>query len=160
MTGPVVAASPVMARVYVGFVDPATESGEKLPLPVHTSDGEPAEPFVGEVRIVPHALPTAAEQGLQPVDAQFANTIRLAGWAATATPAVQASEMLTVTLLWEAMGAPATDYTAYVHLLDGAGQQVAGFDQPPGAERYPTSRWETGDPVSYTHLTLPTSDLV
>ncbi len=154
VTGPVAAASPVMARVYVGFVDPATESGEKLPLPVHTNDGQPAEPFVGEVRIVPPDSATAAEHGLQPVDAQFGNVIRLAGWAAA--PAVQASEMLTVTLLWEAMGAPATDYTAYVHLLDGAGQQVAGFDQPPAADRYPTRYWEAGDRILSTFvLPLP-----
>jgi len=149
VTGPLTAASPVLARVYAGFVDPATEAGEKLPLPVTDSGGAPAEPFVGAVRIAPPTLPTAAEHGLTPIAAEFGGVIRLAGWAAEA-----ADETLTVTLLWEALGAPATDYTAYVHLLDGAGQQAAGFDQPPAGVRYPTRHWEAGDRV-LSVFTLP-----
>ena len=45
---------------------------------------------------------------------------------------------LPVTLLWEAMGPPGGDYTAFVHLLDADGARVAGFDEPPAANRFPT----------------------
>jgi hypothetical protein len=93
---------------------------------------------------------------LQPLAAEFGGVFRLAGWTTTTAPAVQAADTLTVTLLWEALGAPATDYTAYVHLLDAAGQRIAGFDQPPAVDRYPTSRWEAGDRVLSTFvLPLP-----
>ncbi len=153
VTGPHSAPSPLLARVYVGFVDPATADEEKLPLPVAGADGQPAAPFVGSVRVAPHSLPEEAA-ALQPLAAEFGNVIRLAGWAAT--PSLQAQNALTVTLLWQALGAPATDYTAYVHLVDAAGRQVAGFDQPPAADRYPTRHWETGDQVMSTFvLPLP-----
>ena len=47
--GPVDAWSPLAARVYVGWVDPATEKTIKLPLPVQTTAGEQAAPFVATV---------------------------------------------------------------------------------------------------------------
>ena len=51
---------------------------------------------------------------------------------------------------------PATDYTAYVHLLDGDGRQVAGYDQAPAGDRFPTSRWRAGDRVLSSYaLALP-----
>ena len=43
-------------------------------------------------------------------------------------------------------------------LQDGADGHLVGFQAPPSASQRPEGA--TGEPVSYTHLTLPTSDLV
>jgi len=71
--------------------------------------------------------------GLNPAASLFGNVIRLAGAGAppqvvmatagtTATmDSVAAMQVITTTMLWEAIGTPATDYTAYVHLVDAAG---------------------------------------
>ena len=62
---------------------------------------------------------------------------------------------LAVTLAWHALGRPAVDATAFVHLLDAGGQIVAQSDQVPGGDQ-PTSQWVTGEYVLDTHrLTLP-----
>jgi hypothetical protein len=71
---------------------------------------------------------------------------------------VAAGRPLTVTLLWEADAPLATDLTAFVHLLGPDGAQVAGFDQGPGGERFPTHYWQAGDRVAQTlALTPPAS---
>jgi len=46
---------------------------------------------------------------------------------------------LRVTLEWQATGAVDRDYTAFVHLLDGAGKIAAQNDSQPGSGRFPTS---------------------
>jgi hypothetical protein len=100
----------------------------------------------------------AREEGaveLHAAGAVFGDVIRLAGLAAPqevvlGAPENSAGNVLTVTLGWEALGQPATDYTAYVHVLDQTGQQVAGFDQAPAADRFPTSRWRSGDRIVST----------
>jgi hypothetical protein len=70
-------------------------------------------------------------------------------WLSSASP--QPGERLYVRLFWRADGRPSTDYTAFVHLLaagpDGAMQQVAGVDAPPGNGSCPTGAWEPGEIV-------------
>ena len=93
---------------------------------------------------------------MQPAGSTFGNVIILEGIGLPETAKVDESQVLTATLLWSARGQPATDYTAYVHLVDSNGQQVAGFDQAPAAERFPTSAWRAGDRiVSQYPLALP-----
>jgi hypothetical protein len=121
------------------------------------SGAEPSAATVGEMGT--GEMGTVA---LQTAGATFGDVIRLVGVGApeemvlgpvgslageVTTQGVAAGELLTVTLGWEALGQPATDYTAYVHVLDGAGQQVGGFDQAPAAGRFPTSRWRSGDRI-------------
>jgi hypothetical protein len=52
-----------------------------------------------------------------------------------------------VTLLYESDGAPGEDYTAFVHLVDSAGEQAKGFDQPPAGARFHTGAWRAGDRI-------------
>jgi hypothetical protein len=97
-----------------------------------------------------------AELGMTPAAAVFGDVIKLAGSDAPAAHDLAAGSQITVTLAWEALAQPATDYTAYVHLLDGSGQQVAGYDQAPAGDRFPTSRWRAGDRIlSRYPLELP-----
>lgn len=147
--------APLLAKVYVGFIDPATERSGRFPISAYNSAGEPvAEPFLATVAIAPLTTPqpTAA---MQTNGAQFGHVIQLAAEAAPAQLSLQAGATFTVTLLWDALAQPATDYTAFVHLLDAQGQRVSGFDQAP-APRFPTQFWRQGDRIVSTFaLPLP-----
>ena len=145
VNGPLDERSPLLARVYTGFIDPSTEEEANLPLPVYRSDGSAVTPFVGAVELAPSQMPDLASQALQPAGGVFGNVIHLAGVDAPTT--LSALQPITVTVLWEVLGQPATNYTAYVHLLDAAGKQVAGFDRAPAGDRFPTSHWQTGDGI-------------
>jgi hypothetical protein len=150
--------SPLLARVYVGFIDPATEERGRLPLPARTAHGELITPYVASVIIQPFSQPDAADYGLKPIGSQFGGVIALVGANDPEGVALAAGESMTVTLLWEAIGAPAADYTAFVHLLDSNGNQAAGFDQEPAPGRFPTRHWRSGDRIlSEFVLTLPPS---
>ncbi len=139
--------SPLAARLYVGFVDPATAAEGNQPLPATDRSGARITPFVATVVIEPAAPPTVASLGLRPHGAEFGDVISVAG-ASVRDEAMRAGETITTTLLYEVLGQPATDYTAFVHLLDVNGKQVAGFDQPPAAGRLPTSLWRAGDMIA------------
>jgi 4-amino-4-deoxy-L-arabinose transferase-like glycosyltransferase len=53
---------------------------------------------------------------------------------------------VSVTLYWRAAARPDFDYSAFVHLIDEAGQIVAQSDQSPGeAAGYPPTVWWPGD---------------
>lgn len=72
--------------------------------------------------------------------ADFGGVIRLAGY-----ETARAADTLLVSLAWEASSAPYLDYTAFVHVLDGAGKLIAQTDRPPAG--YPTGDWRPGEIV-------------
>ena len=149
-------ASPLAARLYVGWIDPATEETTRLPLPAYAADGRAVTPIVGSVVVVPSTLPDAAELGLVPAGSEFGGVIRLSAAALPTTWQAGQADALQVDLLWEALGVPATDYTAFVHLRNASGEQVAGFDRPPAGARFPTSAWRAGDRIhSRFDLSMP-----
>ncbi|HHW88199.1 MAG TPA: phospholipid carrier-dependent glycosyltransferase [Chloroflexi bacterium] len=147
VTGAVANWSPLAARLYVGFIDPATEGapgqrGEFLPLPAYDATGAIVTPFAGTVVVTPHDPPTLDAPDAITANSEFGGVIRLTQAAVSA-----GRQGLQARLLWEALGTPATDYTAFVHIVDAAGRQVAGFDQAPARERFPTRLWRAGDRV-------------
>jgi hypothetical protein len=140
--------SPLLATVYAGFIDPATEaSEERLPLPAFDAAGEQVTPFVGQVVVESSQPLEFGELGLEASAARFGDVIELGGYGYPPTPAIDAGEPFTVTLFWNAVGQPATDYTAFVHLRDPAGEIVASYDQAPAGERFPTRYWRAGDRI-------------
>ena len=147
MTGAVDEASPLAARLYAGLVDPATAETTRLPLPAYDAAGESITPFIGSVVVEPDEAPDAAALGLAPAGSEFGGVIRLSAAALPATWGAGDGSTLAVDLLWEAVGTPATDYTAFVHLRDAGGEQVAGFDSAPAGDRFPTSMWRAGDRI-------------
>jgi 4-amino-4-deoxy-L-arabinose transferase-like glycosyltransferase len=156
ITGEIDERSPLLARVYTGFVDPATSETTRLPLPAYNTQGERITPLVATVTIAPRSQPTLGSYQLVQVGAEFGDVIALAGSTPTESIQLGAGQPLTITLLWEATGTPATDYTAFVHLLDARGTQIAGFDRAPSSERFPTNAWRSGDRiVSDMLLNLP-----
>ena len=88
--------------------------------------------------------------GLRPLGARFEERIELAGWQAVADPAEPSK--LRVDLGWRALERSVTDYTAFVHVLDGDGRIVAQHDQPPGGADNQTTRWVPGETVRTSML--------
>jgi hypothetical protein len=145
ISGPLDGWAPLLARVYIGFVDPTTEERGRLPIPARTGAGEEITPFVSQVAISP-AQP-AQPPDLTPRGVQFGGVIGLTGalLPATLTPATMPT--LTVTVQWDALGPPATEYTAFFQVRTESGAPVAGFDQAPAGTRFPTPHWQAGDRI-------------
>ncbi len=144
---PIDGRSPLAARLYVGFVDPATADAGNQPLPATNAAGERITPYVATVVLAPEEPVTLESMGLPTHGGVFGEVVRVDGAALSSTE-LQAGAMLTATLLYSALGQPATEYTAFVHVLDAAGNQVAGFDQAPAQGRLPTSLWRAGDVIA------------
>jgi 4-amino-4-deoxy-L-arabinose transferase-like glycosyltransferase len=67
------------------------------------------------------------------------------------TAALRSSEVLTVTLQWQALADIATDYAMFAHVLDSQGRRVGQIDVPPGGPRAPTSIWQAGHYITWHH---------
>lgn len=138
--------SPVLARIYVGFIDStSTAPGSEGLLPVAGGGPKIESRVIGTVEIS-----TAQTQRLRPldmrtVDANFGDVIRLTGYRFPPELIAASARELPVTLFWEGIGAPHTDFTAFVHLVGPDGAFVASYDQPPAEGRFPTSHWQAGD---------------
>ncbi|HET7089165.1 MAG TPA: hypothetical protein VFL17_10975, partial [Anaerolineae bacterium] len=63
-------------------------------------------------------------------------------------------EAIELTLYWRALKTPDDDYTVFTHLLDAAGVQRGGQDNPPVNGTYTTSLWLEGEVVEDTY-TIP-----
>ncbi len=146
VTGPIDTSAPLSARLYTGFINPATEHQDNLPLPALTTTGEEVTPFVARVALLPHRWAELDEFGLEPAQATWGDVIQLVG-VSPVTPVAAGEQKLTTTLMWESVGIPATDYSAYVHVVDENGVQVAGYDQAPARDRFPTRLWQPGDRI-------------
>ncbi|CAN5729786.1 hypothetical protein BH10CHL1_BH10CHL1_13160 [soil metagenome] len=149
--------SPLLAQVYIGFVDPKTEQSGHMPIPAHTMAGAKIDPpFLAQIAISPRHLPQLDRPDAQSAGTQFGQVIQLSQYAQPKEITATALSTLTVTLLWDAIGTPATDYTAFVHLRSADGKPVAGVDRAPAADRFPTHFWRAGDRIlSDYSLPLP-----
>jgi 4-amino-4-deoxy-L-arabinose transferase-like glycosyltransferase len=89
-------------------------------------------------------LPASSEE-----TTDFGGEISLHHWQVTPT-----AEQLTITLYWQAETRPQRNYTAFVHLLNKAGEVVTQQDRPPGG--YPTVDWAEDEVVIDRYsVTLP-----
>ena len=134
--------SPLLAEVYVGFT--GAESAD--PVPTTDAQGQAVDGFVGKVEVEAWEPLDEDALGLRPLAATFDRGIRLIGvdYPASIDAGVSA---LPVTLLYRSDAQPGDDYTAFTHLVDSAGAQVTGYDQPPAGARFPTRAWRVGDRV-------------
>jgi hypothetical protein len=112
---------------------------------------ELAQPAGGRVELSEMtALPAGLDDGVEFLGYWFSN------------PNPQPGERLYVRLFWRAAGRPSANYTTFVHLLeagpDGAPQQVAGADAPPGNGACATGDWTPGEIiVDELQLVMPES---
>ena len=120
------------------------ETEETLPA-VH--DGVEVDPPIVETVTVrpaqPLALPETARLR-EPV--AFGDHIQL-----QAVELARDANGTEVTLWWEALGEPASDYTVFVQALGADGRLMAQDDSPPNGGRSPTSIWQAGDRVRDRH---------
>jgi hypothetical protein len=112
-------------------------SQHQLKIPDHLSrgtygllvDGRP----LGAVEARQFTLPPVDQR----LDANFGGQLRLVGYSVDEPRAA-------LKLVWQASPRAWADYTAFVHLVDAAGNRLAGADaQPP----VPTSQWARGEVV-------------
>jgi hypothetical protein len=73
-------------------------------------------------------------------------------------PTFSSSDSLHLTLYWQCLAAPASDYTVFVHVRTPAGETVAQKDNPPAAGAYPTSLWEAGEIIK-DEISIPLETL-
>jgi hypothetical protein len=64
------------------------------------------------------------------------------------------SSKLQLTLFWQPLARPSTDYTTFVHFRTSDGATVAQSDSQPLAGVYPTSRWQPAETI-IDPITLP-----
>ncbi|WP_420644598.1 hypothetical protein [Candidatus Leptofilum sp.] len=100
------------------------------------------------------AIPWSGEPSGTVLNAAFDDGIRL--YSANLEGRVSPGEQLLVTLFWQTEQTPTQNYTVFVHLVDEAGNWVAGSDSVPFNGRYPTQGWHPGSTIPHEHhLDLP-----
>ncbi len=98
--------------------------------------------------------------------ADFSDQLSLVGWSlhapaylsdvSSSRQSLEPGDTVSLTVVWQAQQAMATEYTAFAHLVDERGQGWAGDDHQPHDGLYPTSAWGTGEMVRDVFtLTVP-----
>ncbi|NJN96805.1 MAG: hypothetical protein HC875_23205 [Anaerolineales bacterium] len=146
------AQAPTRLLVNVGLFD-FNESG-RPGIEAMGSDGQPASPTVGQLKLVPAAWPALPDS---PPTAEFrepagdeTSPIVLAGYAVSGCQ--NTTQPCQISLKWSAQAQPSADYTVFIQLWPTDPQQpMTGFDSPPLAGDYPTSLWEAGEVILDPH---------
>jgi 4-amino-4-deoxy-L-arabinose transferase-like glycosyltransferase len=100
----------------------------------------------GDVRLAVYGVAPASPGVLKEVNLKVGDDLALAGVRLDGQ-VVHAGDIVTVTLDWRVLRAPATRYKIFVHLLDGAGQVVAQRDGEPVGDLRMTTTWQAGESV-------------
>lgn len=148
-------AQPILANIHVAFFLPGP--GLRA-LPAFDAAGRPigrAAAF-GRIKLAPATMPTYLPGG--PELASLGDHIALLAAQQEPAGAAVAGGTLELTLIWEALGAPADDYIVFVHLVGPAGI-VAQGDGPPVGGAYPTDLWEKGERIADSHRVQLPADL-
>ncbi len=95
-------------------------------------------------------------QSPQPSQTQFDDVALLIG---SETGPVAGESDLEISLYWFALREMATDYKAFIHIVDGAGQVIAQHDSHPVGGYTPTSRWQPGEIILDRHVVSLPFDL-
>ena len=126
-------------RLRLRMLDPADGS-------IYTADLGPLSVEVTERLFIPPPFDDM-------LDATFGNEIKLLGY--DLSP--ESDNTRGLTLVWQAIQVPSTDYTVFVHVLDQDGTCcIWQQDAMPQQNQYPTSRWLSGEVVEDSYeLILP-----
>lgn len=89
--------------------------------------------------------------------ATFGDELEIVGWSLEPGE-LHSGEPLTLTIVWRALKPPLTRYTAFAHLQDASGGNLAQDDHEPDQGKYPTTRWAAGEMVRETYaLRVPST---
>ncbi len=106
--------------------------------------------------VQPIARNWAAPAISQPVSVTFGSHVALVGYDVQVQTSNDKPGTVTLTLYWQALGEMDTDYTVFVHLVDGNGTERGQHDSMPVNGAYPTTLWQPGEFVTDAHtLALP-----
>ncbi len=155
----VVLYDPKGAHSRIGAKD--VQSGEPLPgdmvvldVPVLVvpSASEIAGTQEGRLVVRGGALEGLSGEPQHPVSATFGGMARLVGYGMEPQEVVSGGP-LEVDLYWKAINGQSenTNYTVFVHLLDGLGKVIAQHDGQPAAGRRSTRTWKQGDELVDVH---------
>ena len=122
-----------------------------------------AELSVGRVPLVLYHTPVLYTAERTTLDATLDGSIHLIGAAmrqvdgnVTDRLTAHPDETIRVTLYWQADQRPQTEYSVFLHLLDGAGHMHTQRDGWPRDGAYPTSWWQPGATIVDTRvLSIP-----
>ncbi|MEW5956132.1 MAG: hypothetical protein AB1801_00285 [Chloroflexota bacterium] len=144
------AATPAVIRLALGVFE--FEDPNRAAKAAANRAGEPVEPIVGAIPLLPDRWPTFNPAHVAGVN--FGEQIQLAGYDGFAGEKVKPGTPLALTFYWESLAAPDQNLTLFIHLVNPAsGALVAGFDAPPD---FPTAFWQPGYRIEDTRLlTLP-----
>ncbi|MCB9143247.1 MAG: glycosyltransferase family 39 protein [Anaerolineales bacterium] len=150
--------APVRSQLAVPAPADAQPGDWMLRLGLSTPDNP--EAFAGDTQSL-HVKMLATEHLFVAPPVQFAanqavgDGISLVG-ISTVTDTVSPGTTLPVTVVWRAESPSEASYTAFVHLLDAAGNVVAQDDHLPLQGQRPTNGWLAGEIIVDQHtLTLP-----
>lgn len=158
----------VMQRVEIHVAPEATPGEKVLTLGFYGPDVSLLEVFDPQGQALPHRqIPLAARPVVRwapvttaPVvavmqQAELGGRAQLSGYTLTGDE-LRPNGELTVELAWQCLQEMETSYTAFVHLLDGAGALVAQSDARPAGGAFPTTGWVPGEYITDVHwLRLP-----
>jgi 4-amino-4-deoxy-L-arabinose transferase-like glycosyltransferase len=136
------AAAPSLLRVEVGLYDPQTEQ-------------DLGSVRVGEAKLAPPGTQALPDHALE---VELTDGIALRGYDLSAQSTAPGGA-ITLTLHWEARGAPSADYQVFVHLVGTGPEPVAQGDGPPLLGDYPTRVWSSGELVVDPHVVALPADL-
>lgn len=147
---------PSLGELKVALYCPGSTTVEESYLDVVDAQGVPIEDAVyfGRYKVTAAAQePTPAVEpaaGYRFGDELLLQDLRIPDH--DLVPGAQAS----IDSVWQVLRQPAGDYTFFAHIIDSAGQYVAGYDQPLMADYYPSSLWEPGEVITHVQqLWLP-----
>lgn len=139
-------------HVEAGLLDPVTK--QRVPF-IAPNGAEETRVVLGSFWITPPNVIAPSTVPASAVQSEnFGNTIALQNLELRGQPVP--SGTIDVSLLWRSLKRTPTNYTVFVHLVDGAGTLVAQHDAQPTNGIYPTSAWEPGEAiVDLIPITLP-----
>ncbi|MEZ4515645.1 MAG: phospholipid carrier-dependent glycosyltransferase [Chloroflexota bacterium] len=133
---------PTLASVQVGV----SEQGDAL---AAQHNGVPVDPAVVSTLTIRPTEPLVPPQSLaDPV--VFGDLFRL-----VQVEIDPSTEGPAVVLWWESLQSTTTDYTVFVHLVDGNGNPVTQADGVPNSGLSPTTIWQNGDIIHDVHWFTP-----
>jgi hypothetical protein len=106
------------------------------------------EPFGSLVKVVGPAVTTVPDHSQR---VGLSEEVLLIGYD-QGPHSLHPDEELHITLYWQIQRELKRVYSSFVHLVDEEGQRVAGSDQQPGGEFYPTNLWRPGEILRDEHI--------
>lgn len=151
-------ALPSLGRVKVSLYCYAPEGQAETYLPVTDSQGQSIGDavYLGRLKLSAPEGSGDMTSAATPVLYRFGEEIGLEDAQLTPQKLPTGQIELSIDLNLQALAKPAHDYTVFVHLVDGAGNQVAGNDQPLTNGYYPSDLWDPGERIVHEHrLAVP-----